>query len=276
MIYHGDAIKLLPTLNPGFDTAIVDPPYSTAFVGKFYNVLKKYQKKASLNEKRNCNTWGWGGLPGYWSDQFYKTSPEFEQFTEMWMAEIFRLLKPGSFFACFGTNKLIHVNVRLAESVGFRNRDLILWRYPPTFNKGYSLKRIDGKPESKWFSTALSASYEPIMLFQKPFLGTNKDNYAQNQTGFLDTKVLPSNIIEVNKPGKMEKQENPHYAIKPIKLMEILCKGLRATKIIDPFMGSGPVAVASAKLNCEYVGIELERDFYDYALDSIQKLFTTK
>lgn len=274
-LYHGDALEVLPTLNTEFDAAIVDPPYSTAFVGKFYDVLKKYQEKASLNKKRECNAWAWGGLPGYWSDQFYKSSPEFEQFTEAWMKEIFRLLKPGSFFACFGTNKLIHVNVRLAEKVGFQNRDLLIWRFSPTFNKGFSLKRIDGKSESKRFSTALAASYEPIMLFQKPFSGTNKDNFSQHQTGFLDTEILPSNIIEINKPDKREKLDNPHYCIKPLKLMEVLCRGLRANKIIDPFMGSGPLALASIKLRCEYVGIELESDFFDYAVDKAQKIFIT-
>jgi site-specific DNA-methyltransferase (adenine-specific) len=273
MIIHGDSLKILPTLNESFDCCITDSPYSAAFVGKGYELLKRYQQEARLNKPREKNPWSWGGIPGCWSAQYYVYNKEYEDFTKNWMREIYRLLLPGSFFASFSCIKLLSHNAQLAQSVGFEIKDTLIWKFKSTFSKGLSLNRLTTHSEDNKFKTTIPTGYEPILLCQKPLEGNNKENWSKYHTGFIDTSVLSSNVLEVDKPSKEEKGENPHYSIKPERLLEILCKGLCAKRIIDPFMGSGSLAAACFWLGVDYTGIELELQFYDYAkgrLDDIQ------
>lgn len=96
-LYHGDALEVLSELSGGFDCCITDPPYSAAFIGHFYNVLKRYQNGANLKKSRDYNAWNWTGIPGYWSDMYYKSNEEYESFTFDWMKLVFPLMLPGGF-----------------------------------------------------------------------------------------------------------------------------------------------------------------------------------
>lgn len=106
-------------------------------------------------------------------------------------------------------------------------------------------------------------SYEPILLFQKPLDGKNHENWTKHKTGMIDTRFIKTNILEVQKPSKKEKKDNPHYSVKPIDLLNRLVHGLCAKKVLDPFMGSGSTGMACKDI--EFVGIELEKEFYDFA-----------
>lgn len=267
MLYHGDSLKILPTIQSNsFDTSITDSPYSSAFVGHFYEVLKKYQNGISLNKKRKCNTWNWFGVPGYWSDNYYKTNKEYEEFTYSWMYQINRILMPGGLLASFGSHKLIHVNTQVAITAGFILKDILIWHYKPNFSKGMSLARIGGEKKCK---TLTASAYEPILILQKSCEGNNLENYKRYGTGFIDTEVIQSNIITCQKPTKKERMNNPHYAVKPVSLVEKLCRGLCAKKVIDPFMGSGTIGEVCAKLRLSYLGIEIEEDFFNYAKNRV-------
>ena len=41
--------------------------------------------------------------------------------------------------------------------------------------------------------------------------------------------------------------------------------------ILDPFMGSGTTGVAALKNNRQFIGIELNADYYEIALNRIEK-----
>lgn len=57
--------------------------------------------------------------------------------------------------------------------------------------------------------------------------------------------------------------QNHHPTVKPIKLMEYLCKLITPLggTILDPFMGSGSTGVAAKKLGFGFVGIEREAEY---------------
>ncbi len=266
MILHGDSLKLLPTLNKeSFDLCLTDPPYSAAWIGSLYEKLKQYQSKACLNKSREKNTWSCFGVPGAWSDYFYKSNDEYEQFTNTWVKEVSSLLKPGSFFLMFGCSKLIPINSQIVEKHDFKLVDILIWKYQATFSRGYSLKKISNNESDKNLRTTIAPNYEPILLFKK----NSKDNtiltYEKYGTGFIDNSILSSNILEVNKPSKSEKANNPHYSIKPEQLIEKLLKGFNPKNVLDPFMGSGTIGAICKNLKIDYTGIELEEDFFSFA-----------
>lgn len=60
---------------------------------------------------------------------------------------------------------------------------------------------------------------------------------------------------------------NHHPTVKPIKLMEYLCKLITPPKgtVLDPFMGSGSTGVAAKNLNFDFIGIEMQKEYVEIA-----------
>ena len=65
-----------------------------------------------------------------------------------------------------------------------------------------------------------------------------------------------------NHPSK-----NYHPTVKPIALMEYLVKlvSREGATVLDPFMGSGTTGVACKNLNRDFIGIELDPEYYEIA-----------
>jgi site-specific DNA-methyltransferase (adenine-specific) len=64
-------------------------------------------------------------------------------------------------------------------------------------------------------------------------------------------------------------EDRPHPATFPPRLPEYCVRvhGLKRTRLVlDPFLGLGSTAVASAKLGVDFVGIELDREYLDEAV----------
>jgi site-specific DNA-methyltransferase (adenine-specific) len=64
-----------------------------------------------------------------------------------------------------------------------------------------------------------------------------------------------------------EPRANGHPTVKPIKLMQYLCKLITPHDgtILDPFMGSGSTGVAAKSLGFEFIGIELSQEYFKIA-----------
>lgn len=60
---------------------------------------------------------------------------------------------------------------------------------------------------------------------------------------------------------------NSHPTVKPLKLMEYLVRLITPPKgtVLDPFMGSGSTGVAAGNLGFGFVGVELNKEYYDIA-----------
>lgn len=67
------------------------------------------------------------------------------------------------------------------------------------------------------------------------------------------------------------KEDKDHPTQKPLKLMERLIKASsnEGMTVLDPFMGSGSTAVAARNLDRNYVGFELEEEYYEAAQDRL-------
>lgn len=65
-----------------------------------------------------------------------------------------------------------------------------------------------------------------------------------------------------------------HPSQKPVELMEwCLRRHKDADTILDPFMGSGTTLVACAKMGRKGIGIELDPDYFDIAVDRVRKAY---
>jgi site-specific DNA-methyltransferase (adenine-specific) len=70
-------------------------------------------------------------------------------------------------------------------------------------------------------------------------------------------------------------EKNGHPCPKPIRLMEWLVSraSLDGWSVLDPFMGSGTTGVACANISRKFIGIEIERKYFDIACERIDAAY---
>ena len=85
--------------------------------------------------------------------------------------EVYRVLKPGAFCLSFCSPELYHRMAVAVEDAGFTIKDQIMWMTTTKMPKHNRLK----------------PAHEPIVVAQKPFKGTIKNNHEKWGCGLIDT-----------------------------------------------------------------------------------------
>ena len=67
-----------------------------------------------------------------------------------------------------------------------------------------------------------------------------------------------------------------HPCPKPAALFEWIVSSTEAATILDPYMGSGTTGVACVRLGRKFIGIEIERQYFDIACARIAKAYEDK
>ncbi len=85
---------------------------------------------------------------------------------------------------------------------------------------------------------------------------------GKNQSSLEGGKMLTGSGNE-----RSNLKKNFHPTVKPIALMEYLCRLITPPGgvILDPFMGSGTTGIAALRLGFEFVGIELSEEYVEIA-----------
>ena len=296
-IIHGDCIKELEKIEDNsIDCVITDPPY---FIDKLDNVW-------SLDKINNHDrTSHIQYIPPNMKFDKKQIKNLYDFYLKL-SKILFKKMKPGAFFLSFSAPRLYHSIAMACEIAGFEIRDMINWIYTKSMAKGMSLnhviqrKKITQEEKDKLikqyenFKTPmLKSCYEPICIAFKPIEKTFLHNELNFKTGLLDFshKVgikkdkVPSNVITtekfnneydkyflISKPSKKEKGENNnHMTVKPIELIEHLVKifSKENSLVIDPFLGSGTTGIVCKKLNRNFIGIEINKEYYDISLKRI-------
>lgn len=155
-----------------------------------------------------------------------------------WLPELYRIMKPE-------THVYIMINARNlkdlqteAEKTGFKFQNLLVW------DKGNAVV-------NRYYMNA----FELVLMLRK---GPAKNI---NEMGTSNLLRIP-NII-----GNKE-----HPTEKPIQLMEILINNSskEGDIVIDPFMGVGATGIACKNLNRNFIGIEIDKKYFDIAKQRIQ------
>jgi len=113
---------------------------------------------------------------------------------------------------------------------GFPVRQIIIWQRKGgfNFNAGYFLP-----------------TYEVIYVIAKP-----KFKLAKGANKHGDVWLIG------------QERNNEHPAPFPVELAERVVSSTNANVVLDPFMGSGTAGVACKKLNRDFIGIELDKEYF--------------
>jgi len=123
-------------------------------------------------------------------------------------------------------------------------------------------------------------TYTPQMEEGKPYNDKRSSDTREHQNdhkyGYKGRKPIknsgtryPKSIINVTRVNK----KGQHPTQKPVALMEYLIKTYtnEGETVLDFTMGSGTTGVACKNLNREFIGIELDQDYYDIAVNRIME-----
>ena len=71
------------------------------------------------------------------------------------------------------------------------------------------------------------------------------------------------------------REKNGHPCPKPIKFMRKLVQraSLRGHTVLDPFMGSGTTGVACALEGRKFIGIDIEKEYFDMSCKRIEDAY---
>lgn len=152
--------------------------------------------------------------------------------------EFYRVLKEGSHcYVMANYINLIHM-LNVFTNCGFHFIKCLIW------NKG---NKIMGHYDMSQF--------EYILFFRKG-------------KGIKINHCGTSDILNVkNTKTKNEDGKNLHDTEKPVELMEILIanSSKQGDIVFDPFMGIGATGIACHNLNRSFVGVELDKTYFDIA-----------
>ena len=158
--------------------------------------------------------------------------------------EFYRLLKDGSH--CYVMTN--HINLidmlNTFTDVGFHFIKSLIW------NKG-----------NKIMGQYYMSQYEYILFFRK---GKGK---KINNCGTSDILSIP------NKKTKDKDGKNIHDTEKPTELMEVLVNNSSQENelVLDPFMGVGSTGLACIKNNRNFIGIEIDENYFNIAKSRLEE-----
>lgn len=162
---------------------------------------------------------------------------------EAYAPEFYRVLKDGSH--CYVmTNHINLINMLNSFSnVGFHFIKSLIW-----------------KKDNKIMGRFYMSQFEYILFFRKG------RGVQINNCGTSDVLEVP------NKKHKGADGKNLHDTEKPVELMEILVENSSklGDVVMDPFMGVGSTGIACKHLDRNFIGIELDPNYFELAKSRIE------
>lgn len=155
-----------------------------------------------------------------------------------WLPEVYRILKQGTHcYIMINSRNLKELQIA-AESAGFVFQNLLVW------NKGNATP-------NRYYMQALEFI---LMLSKRPARSIND--------------MGCSNILSV--PNIIGNKKHPTE--KPVALMEQMIRNSsnEGDIVLDPFAGSGSTLVAAKNLHRNYIGYEIDKQYYDVANAALQ------
>lgn len=185
----GDCIESMRVMpDCSVDAVVTDPPYGIRFMGKAWDGAD-IDKLVAMRRSFKSQDATAGPNGGYKSiaaeagkyDLTATAMRAFQEFSEVWAREAFRVLKPGGHLLSFASPRTYHRMTSGIEDAGFEIRDQAMWIYSTGFPKSHNL---DGDFEG--WGTALKPAHEPICVARKPLDGTVAANMAEYATGAIN------------------------------------------------------------------------------------------
>lgn len=242
VILMGDAVEELKKLpKESVDLIFADPPYWLRTTGE----LNRYEGTR------------YSGCDDEW-DRF-NSSEDYDAFTEKWLSECYRVLKPnGSFWVIGGMQCIFTIGSQM-QKLGFWLINDVIWhKKNPTPN--FLGTRLNNSHETLIWATKSKKSRYTFNYKTAKELNTDTVSEAEHKNGTRKQlgSVWRIAVCQGAERLKTEEGEKLHSTQKPEELLYrvIAISSKQGDLVLDPFGGTMTTAVAAKKLGRDYVMIE--------------------
>ena len=241
-IYNVDCIEAMQLLPEStIDLVITDPPFAIEFK----------PRKSNYNRTQERVLDGYNEIP---KKQYY-------QFTLAWMKQVHRVLKDsGSMYVFSGWNNLKDI-LMAVDHLGFLTINHIIWKY----QFGVATKRRF--VTSHYHCLYVCKNEQKRKFF--PYSRYDKDS-RDDDGGSLHYKDK-EDVWLIKREYWNGDQKTPTKLPAELIRKILLYSSEPGDVILDPFLGSGQVAVISRMLKRQYIGFEIVKEYYEFAKQRLEK-----
>lgn len=241
-VYNMDCIEGMKRLpERSVDLVITDPPFAIDFKAH----------RTNYNRTQSRVIAGYNEIG----------ADEYAEFTERWMREVRRLLKDsGSMFVFSGWNNLKDILVAV-DALGLILVNHIIWKY----QFGVVCSR-------KFVTSHYHCLYVCVDDSKRKFLNSARyDKQDRHENGGSLRYQDLEDVWVIKREYWHGDKKTPTKL--PAQLIEkiLLYTSEEGDVVLDPFLGSGQVAVVSRMLKRHYVGFEIVKEYYNFAKERLDK-----
>lgn len=233
LLYHGDTVEILESLNRKVDMIFADPPY---FLSKGFTMRAKGRVKCFDK--------------GIWD----KARPleEINQFNMSWLSKCRNILKDNGTIWVSGTYHNISSVSNCLMELGYKILNIIVWNKPDA-----PLTLSDSH---------FNFSAEYIIWARK--YKDKRHFYNIELMKYINGGKRMSDVWNLPTTGLWEKTCGKHPTQKPLRLMYriIMSSTQSGETILDPFAGSCTTGIAANLLGRTFIGIDQDARFLDLGI----------
>jgi len=209
----------------------------------------------------------------HWDNQWQSENHYLDWCFE-WSKECFRVLKPNRCFCVWGTTKtdtFVKYKLQVLNALQMQYQNWIIWHYDwgGRSNKTFARKHEDLLVYSK--GTDFFFDADAVRIPYKVKTNVRK-TAANNPLG-----KIPTDVWEKNNHTMSKEYVNWHPTQKPLLLLErlILAYTKEGETVLDCFSGSGSTAISAINTKRNFVGCELDVDYFNRSLIRIEEMTKT-
>ncbi len=232
-LINGDCLEVLQRFpDESVDCIITDPPYN---LGQFM-----HNRNTNLVKMR-ANQFAYAG----WDNLEYK---DWEMSMTSFLRECSRILKKK------GTLIVFMAVIKVADIIRFTQGTNLYYKTTGVWHKT--------NPMPRNMNIHFINSTEGWVYFINKGTSGVFNNNGKPIHDFLESSVCPIS----------EKKYGRHPTQKPLKILTQLIEYVTNPSdiVLDPFMGSGSTCVAAKRLGRTYIGVELNKEYYNISKSRIE------
>ena len=234
-LYNADCLEIMEQLadtDIKVDMILTDPPYN---ISKLNDTRDRSKMNSPILRRKKPLNYDFGD----WDN---RERQDFLDFTRDWYELCVELLRDGGAFISFFSKEDVNYLGWIGKEYDMRTRSILSWHKTnpvPSYRKVNYLSAcefiwVGSKGETGW-TFNFKKQKEMHNFFETP----NKSSYGVTKHPTEKPLSLVEHLLEIH--------TNPNDLV------------------LDCFMGSGTTGVACMNLNRKFIGIELEKEYFDIA-----------